>query len=173
MNILFHNNIIVNKNYISPKQASVKPDIILENLNTNAYYTLIMNDIDVQINNRKFNKVHWCIVNIKGNNIHSGIELLEYQGPNPPKDSGTHHYIFTLYEQNQLTNTEIVFEKGMLEQDILLDILGLRDKKPIYTNYFVSSYQEGGKSKPKKNKSRKTKSRKTKLNKNKSKKNRK
>ena len=169
MNILYNTNIIVNKNHITPKQASFKPNITLENLNTNSYYTLIMIDTDVQINNKKVNKLHWCVVNIKGNNFETGIELINYQGPNPPKDSGNHHYIFTLYEQDELTNSQLIIKEHFYPSlNTLLDILNLSNKKQIYSNYFVSSYQNGGKKKSKKNKSKKNK-----LQKKKSKKNRK
>ena len=58
-------------------------------------YTLLMSDPDAQAKSW----LHWLIINIPGeaNDVTEGQMIASYSGPSPP--SGTHRYIFTLYEQ--------------------------------------------------------------------------
>lgn len=58
-------------------------------------YTLLMTDPDAPAKSW----LHWLIINIPGelNAIEEGQTVVPYTGPSPP--SGTHRYIFTLYEQ--------------------------------------------------------------------------
>ena len=58
-------------------------------------YTVLMSDPDAQAKSW----LHWLITNIPGesNDIGQGQVIMSYSGPNPP--SGTHRYIFTLYQQ--------------------------------------------------------------------------
>ncbi len=62
---------------------------------TGKLYTLLMSDPDAPAKSW----LHWLITNIPGesNDITQGQTVMEYTRPNPP--SGTHRYIFTLYEQ--------------------------------------------------------------------------
>lgn len=58
-------------------------------------YTLVMSDPDAAAKSW----LHWLITNIPGetNDIMEGQTVVPYAGPSPP--SGTHRYIFTLYQQ--------------------------------------------------------------------------
>lgn len=41
--------------------------------------------------------LHWLLINIPGDSFAEGQVIVPYSGPSPP--SGTHRYIFTLYQQ--------------------------------------------------------------------------
>jgi phosphatidylethanolamine-binding protein (PEBP) family uncharacterized protein len=54
------------------------------------------------------NFIHWLIFNIKSNRSEEdGDLILKYKGPSPPNRSRIHHYIFELYEQNNIISINI------------------------------------------------------------------
>ncbi|XP_014225882.1 protein D1-like [Trichogramma pretiosum] len=65
------------------------------------FYTLIMTDIDAPKRSKPTYRefLAWCVVNIPGDHFAAGQVLAEYSGIGPPKDSGEHRVLFTLYEQ--------------------------------------------------------------------------
>lgn len=67
------------------------------------FYSLIMTDPDA-ICVGEF--IHWVIINIPGNQISKGNEILSYCPPAPPYNSNLHRYIFLLFEQSQKLNDE-------------------------------------------------------------------
>lgn len=75
---------------------------------TDFYWMAIFSDPDIPVRgyNREFQ--HWLVGNIPEDKVAKGEVLTEYFGPAPPKDSGTHRYVFLLYKQNQgaITFTE-------------------------------------------------------------------
>lgn len=66
----------------------------------NSYYTIVIYDIN-QTKPMNFAYVHYLIMNIPGDNLDLGQEILSYEAPNPPGRRG-HHYVFTIYEQPRL-----------------------------------------------------------------------
>jgi phosphatidylethanolamine-binding protein (PEBP) family uncharacterized protein len=136
-----YNNIIVSGQFLTPEQTKNKPIVSLKQLDTNKYYTLIMNDPDAVAGNR----IHWLIINIKGNKINNGQTIFEYDGPHPPKGSGIHTYHFTLFEQEQLTNSNLKQDSDRYINMIdLTNQLGINGKEKYSVN-FKSSYTNGGK----------------------------
>ena len=75
---LYKNNL-----FLSIEESSVEPIINLD-YNPKKFYTLLMFDPDAIGGN----KIHWLIVNITKNDILIGNTIVNYKGPNPPKDSG-------------------------------------------------------------------------------------
>jgi hypothetical protein len=144
LKVYYKNKELNNSQYLKPTEASSKPDINYEG-NPNKLYTLIMHDPDAPVGN----VVHWVLVNIKGSDINSGKELIKYKGPAPPPGSGTHRYIFLIYEQ-LIEIKNIIIPNNVIPMDKLLSILGLQNNKPIYTMFFTSSYLKGGKKQIKK-----------------------
>jgi hypothetical protein len=139
MKILYNNSEIKNGVFLTPTETHSEPKIEY-NAKPNTLYTLIMHDPDAVAGNL----LHWVIVNIDGNNVNNGDELLKYKGPAPPKGSGTHSYIFMFYEQKDRINTQI--------SKRIMPMVGLYKKldvslKPVYSEYFTSKYQDGGKNK--------------------------
>ena len=161
MNIQY-NNIPVSNNFFTPSQTKIKPKVILNNLDTNKLYTLIMTDPDAISGNF----IHWIIVNIPGStsNIDEGKEILEYYGPSPPKNTGIHHYTFLLFEQ--LTNVllDSIYNRNMPLKELLqqLGINGYNEVKPKYISMFNTSGGKRIKTKRNKTKRNKTKRNKTK-----------
>lgn len=137
MKVLYNNLEIKNGRFITPKETRVEPKIEYY-AKPNALYTLIMHDPDAVGGNL----IHWIIVNIDGNNLHSGDELLKYKGPAPPPGSGRHKYIFLFFKQNSIINN-VIFKRhiSMVELYKKLDVI----IKPVYTIYFTSKNQYDGK----------------------------
>lgn len=137
---VYYKNIKVNDSqYLKPTETSLKPTIHYDS-NPNKLYTLIIHDPDAPIGN----VIHWVVINIKGSNIESGKEIIKYRGPAPPSGSGIHRYIFLVYKQlREIKNTNIT--NNVIPMDKLLDQLGLKNSKPLYTVLFKSSYIKGGK----------------------------
>ena len=137
---VFYKNVKVNnKQYLKPSSASLKPTIYYP-ADSNKLYTLIIHDPDAPVGN----VVHWTVVNIKGSNMKSGKEIIKYKGPAPPSGSGTHHYIFLIFEQTTEIKHNII-TNNVIPMDKLLSQLGLQNNQPIYTTHFTSSYTKGGK----------------------------
>jgi len=148
MKILYNSKEITNGEFISPQNSQNKP-IINYQTTPNTLYTLIMHDPDAPAGNH----LHWVVINVPGNDINNGNTLLEYMGPAPPKDSGTHKYVFLLLEQREkklLNNLERV-----MTMNDLYNKLRLSDSTEVNRAYFISRNQTAGK----RRKHKKTKSR--------------
>jgi phosphatidylethanolamine-binding protein (PEBP) family uncharacterized protein len=155
-----YNYVIVFNNFFTPEQTQDTPIISFKGLPTNKLYTLIMNDPNAIGGNH----IHWLIVNISHSNLNNGKILLEYKGPAPPKDSGMHNYIFSLYEQPEpILLDKMNEDERQIDLNKLLEQLGLNQVKPTYTVKFQSnSFKKGGrKSMRRKNIKTKRKVRKT------------
>lgn len=154
-----YDNKLVNKQYLTPNETSMKPTISY-NFENDKLYTLIMYDPDTPYGDY----IHWTIINIK-NNVDNGIDVIPYKGPSPPKNTGFHRYIFLLFEQDKLINENNINNIKQLERNIeLINLLNkLNINKEITSQYFISQFQSG--SYQKKNKKIK-KSKKTRKSKN-------
>jgi phosphatidylethanolamine-binding protein (PEBP) family uncharacterized protein len=132
--------------FLTTKETQIKPVISLKGLDDNKYYTLIMYDPNAVGGNY----VHWIVINIKGNDFNTGNHFFEYYGPHPPKNSGKHNYIFSLYmsEKDIMKDLDLDPNKRQMELKYLLNKLNITGK-PIYTKQFISEYQDGGKCKRK------------------------
>jgi phosphatidylethanolamine-binding protein (PEBP) family uncharacterized protein len=128
---LYKNNL-----FLSIEDSSVEPIITLD-YNSKKFYTLLMFDPDAVGGN----KIHWLIVNIKQNDILIGNTVIKYKGPNPPKDSGKHHYIFSLFRQHKFIDPKnIVLDSRFIELDKLFKMLKTNNNYYTLENikYFVS-----------------------------------
>jgi phosphatidylethanolamine-binding protein (PEBP) family uncharacterized protein len=128
---LYKNNL-----FLSIEESSVEPVINLD-YNPKKFYTLLMFDPDAVGGN----KIHWLIVNIINNDISTGNTIINYKGPNPPKDSGTHHYVFSLFRQHKFIEpTNIVLDSRFIGLDKLFKMLKTNNNYFTLENikYFVS-----------------------------------
>ena len=48
---------------------------------------------------------HWVVINIPGADVSKGQTMVEYMGSGPPKGTGFHRYIFVVYKQPDIINT--------------------------------------------------------------------
>jgi phosphatidylethanolamine-binding protein (PEBP) family uncharacterized protein len=95
MKVLYNSSKIKNREFLSIAFTQDQPTLDFKAY-ANKYYTLVVRDPDAVLGHR----VHWLVVNIRGNDIQSGFPVFPYLGPAPPPHSGTHHYIFEIYSQD-------------------------------------------------------------------------
>lgn len=125
-----------NKLFLSIEESSVEPIINL-NYSSKSFYTLLMFDPDAVGGN----KIHWLIVNITKNDIFTGNTIVNYKGPNPPKDSGKHHYVFSFFKQHKIIDPDnVVVDSRFIELERLFNMLKTNNNYFTLENikYFVS-----------------------------------
>ena len=79
---------------LTPIETSNTPLLYLTTLAPNKSYILLMYDPDAV--NDIHNRIHWVVTDIAAQSANT---QMSYQGPAPPLNSGTHRYVFELYEQ--------------------------------------------------------------------------
>ena len=151
MEVYYNNKLVNNNEFLKPSETQVQPQIKYP-FENNKLYTLLMHDPD-SIHGNRF---HWIAINIV-NDIKNGDDLLPYTGPSPPPKTGTHHYIFELYEQDG--SIDMKLEERNIPMDSVKKILNIGE--PISVVQFVSKNQSGGKKK-KRTKRKRTKGKRTK-----------
>jgi phosphatidylethanolamine-binding protein (PEBP) family uncharacterized protein len=164
---VYYNNKKIEKEgqFLTPEETALQPVISflpLKPLNTNNsnYYTLILYDPNSV---RAPNYVHWTVINIilnKNNmifignqindDVNQGNNLIQYQGPSPPVNSGTHNYTFLMYKQDKIYGPEFIrsIDTNNRNYKYLMDKLNLNsNNKLISKTYFTSRYtgETGGK----------------------------
>lgn len=87
-------------NELTPTQVKDKPSLKWEH-DEDSFYTLILSDPDAPSRAKPTIREvrHWYVVNIPGNKVEEGDTLFDYIGSGPPKDTGLHRYVFTVYKQ--------------------------------------------------------------------------
>ena len=71
----------------------------------NQLYTVIFYDVDAPYpapKNTNSPFLHYLLTNIKGDNMSTGNELIDYMSPNPPSDSLPHTYFVDVYIQDNI-----------------------------------------------------------------------
>ncbi|KJH40733.1 phosphatidylethanolamine-binding protein, partial [Dictyocaulus viviparus] len=91
-------------NELLPSVTSSKPFL---NWQSNPYsvYTVMMIDPDAPSRKNPKNRdfLHWLVVNIPGNDVNRGKEVVSYFGPKPPFGTGLHRYYLLAYKQSSKT----------------------------------------------------------------------
>ena len=129
-----------NNLFLSIQDSNITPTITLD-YNLKKFYTLLMFDPDAVGGN----KIHWLIVNITQNDIFTGNTLIRYKGPAPPKGSGKHHYVISLFRQHKFIETKnIVLDSRFIGLDKLFILLKTNNNHFILKDikYFVSKNNE-------------------------------
>ena len=150
MEVYYNNKLVNNNEFLKPSETQVQPQIKYP-FENNKLYTLLMHDPD-SIHGNRF---HWIVINIV-NDIKNGDDLLSYTGPSPPPKTGTHHYIFELYEQDG--SIDMKLEERNIPMNVIKKKLNIGE--PISVIQFISKNQSGGKRK-KRTKRKKTKGKRT------------
>jgi len=153
MEVSYNNKFVQNNEFLKPSAAQFKPQIKYP-FENNKLYTLLMHDPDSVYGNR----FHWIVTNIF-NDVKNGEDALLYTGPAPPPKTGTHRYIFELYEQEN-RNNNVKIEERNISMDFVKKMLNIAGE-PISVVHFISKNQSGGKRK-KRTKRRRTKGKRTK-----------
>jgi len=90
----------INGEEIHRSQAQAQPEVDW-GWNAGDLYTLLFFDPDVPSEENPYMRsfVHWLVVNIPGNRVQDGREMVNYLGPAPP--AGKHRYIFLVLRQKR------------------------------------------------------------------------
>ena len=146
MKLVYNNKEIISGTHLTPLQTREEPEIEYI-ANPNKLYTLIMYDPDAQVGNY----VHWVTINVPGNAISHGQQLLNYKGPAPPQGTGIHRYIFLIFEQGKRINAQNIPEskRSMTMNELYRDLNA--DLHLNSTSYFTSEYEKSGGRKRKRN----------------------
>jgi len=132
------NKSLIKKDETMTQEATkFEPNVSYIPTDPNSLYTLIMYDPNAITSANNY--VHWTVTNIRGADISSGNQLLPYYGPHPPPGSGTHHYIFELFKQDNITPIAVTLseEDRKIPLDQLYKTLGLTGKTPDQTTQFI------------------------------------
>ena len=150
---VFYNSKFVNNNaFLKPSETQTKPEVKYP-FENNKLYTLLMHDPDSVYGNR----FHWIVTNIFLD-VKNGEDVLLYTGPAPPPKTGTHRYIFELYEQ--IKSIDVKIEERNISMDFVKKMLNIGE--PISKFRFISKNESGG---------RRTKGNRSKRNRNRTKRN--
>jgi phosphatidylethanolamine-binding protein (PEBP) family uncharacterized protein len=76
----------------------------MKKLNKDKYHLFVIVDKDAM---GKF-YIHYCIYNIKDDNISTALLLYHYQKPSPPPNTGKHHYFCILYEYSTPMDESVI-----------------------------------------------------------------
>jgi phosphatidylethanolamine-binding protein (PEBP) family uncharacterized protein len=151
---VYYNNKKIEKEgeFLTPEKTASQPVISLKLLNTNNsnYYTLIFYDPNSV---RASNYVHWTVINIPLKNnmlfisdiVNEGNNIIQYQGPSPPINSGTHNYTFLIYKQDKMYGPNFIrsIDTNNRNYTYLIDKLNLNsNNKLISKTYFTSRNTE-------------------------------
>jgi len=104
LDCVYKNNILVNQgNVLTIDQTQECPSQLKWPVERGQLYTIIMCDPDAPSREspKWRNFLHWCIVNIPGDEISKGAKVMDYMGPAPPRGTGLHRYVFLVYKQGQ------------------------------------------------------------------------
>ena len=151
MEVFYNSNFVTNNDFLNPTETQIKPEVKYP-FENNKLYTLLMHDPDSVYGNR----FHWIVTNII-NDVKNGEDVLLYTGPAPPPKTGTHRYIFELYEQDG--SIDMKLEERNIPMDVIKKTLNIAGE-PISVVQFISKNQSGGKRK-KRTKRKKTKGKRT------------
>lgn len=135
MELSYNNKILNNNEFLKPSATQIKPQIKYP-FENNKLYTLLMYDPDSIYGNR----FHWIVTNIF-HDVKNGEDVLLYTGPAPPPKTGTHRYIFELYEQES-RNNNVKIEERNTSMDFVKKMLNIGE--PISKIRFISKNESGG-----------------------------
>ena len=134
MEVFYNSKFVTNNDFLNPTETQIKPEVKYP-FENNKLYTLLMHDPDSVYGNR----FHWIVTNII-NDVKNGEDVLLYTGPAPPPKTGTHRYIFELYEQSKRNDVKI--EERNISMNFVKKILNIGD--PISKFRFISRNESGG-----------------------------
>jgi len=122
-----------------------------------SHFTLLLSDPDCpsRVNHSMREFVHWVVVNIPGDRISEGVEVLPYLAAAPPPGSGLHRYVFMLYlqhsvlDETQITTCQDYFRgrSGLHTNQFLTslvkDAVPIIEPTPVAIDAFLAEWEEG------------------------------
>ncbi|CAO1342353.1 unnamed protein product [Diamesa serratosioi] len=119
LDVLFDCGSIDLGNTFTALQVRNRPTVSWKNAKPNELYTLVMTDPGA-IKGRNPNDKewhHWIVGNIPGNDVDKGDILTSFLPSGPPKDSGSHRYVFLLYKQSGKLDFKNQIKLGAYQMD--------------------------------------------------------
>jgi hypothetical protein len=97
----FGNTPVAQGSFIPLSVAQEEPHIAFR-ADPNSLYTIVFYDITAPYPSNPYRSpyLHYLVVDIPGGRISEGRPLIDYEAPNPPKDSAAHTYYLDVYRQN-------------------------------------------------------------------------
>ncbi|RWS24317.1 phosphatidylethanolamine binding protein-like isoform 1 [Leptotrombidium deliense] len=98
-------------NELTPQSTSTEPTLNWPK-EDGAMYTVVMVDPDAPSRQRPTAAewLHWLVINIQGN---AKEEIIQYNGPTPPKGTGLHRYVLLVFKQNKRLQMDEKDNKAM------------------------------------------------------------
>ncbi|XP_054157291.1 protein D3-like [Oppia nitens] len=135
-------------NELTPTQVKDQPQVNWPT-ESGAYYTLVMTDPDAPSRtDPQYGQVkHWLTINIPGTDISQGHALAEYIGSGPPPESGLHRYIFLVYKQPGVFQTDEKpvtnrSREGRMKWDVREWAKNHNLGEPVACNYYQAQYDD-------------------------------
>ncbi|CAF1275409.1 unnamed protein product [Didymodactylos carnosus] len=106
LKITYDETPINNDDLLEENKTQIMPSVEIDDANTDPkkkFFTVIMCDPDAPSEKDPSSGpyLHWVHANSTKFNLSDGSILCEYDGPGPPAGTGTHRYIFFLYESDK------------------------------------------------------------------------
>ncbi|CAK8683945.1 unnamed protein product [Clavelina lepadiformis] len=88
-------------NEISPSEAASTPEVSFVSKPDNLWSLIVTNpDEHLEDNDKEY--LHWFVANIKGNDLLTGEQLIDYLPPFPARGTGYHRMVFLLFQQTRV-----------------------------------------------------------------------
>ncbi|KAL4458023.1 hypothetical protein ABPG75_012888 [Micractinium tetrahymenae] len=144
LSVSFGDVTIEDGTFLTPEEASVVPNVSIEAVSGSAaYYTLLTLDPDAPdpANPTRRSILHWLVTNIPADSadITLGDVVSAWRGPNPP--TGTHRYVFLLYEQPAADPLQVPAPEGIANFSARDFSAEYELGEPIAVAYFTSAKQ--------------------------------
>ncbi|XP_055304447.1 protein D2-like [Sitodiplosis mosellana] len=131
-------------NDLAPDDVGSVPKVTW-NAEEGAKYTLLFIDLDAP--SRKYPCIgafrHWLVVNIPGNDVQKGEEVVTYRGSAPTMSSGYHRYVFLVFKQcNGTIEYNETFDSNAFEYRAKTSTPELVNKyrlgDPVFGNFYIA-----------------------------------
>ncbi|CAG2171603.1 unnamed protein product [Oppiella nova] len=148
INVRYRSGVDINLgNEVTPTQVAEQP-LVEWAADYGNYYTLVLTDPDVfGRNGPKYGEYkHWVVVNIPGTDIKRGRDLTEYQSSGPARGTGPHRYVFLVYKQPDIIETDSkIVNTYSLEGRLFFDVRSFARKynlgEPVAINYYHCQFE--------------------------------
>ena len=97
-------------------------------------FTLVLTDPDVpsRVKPSQRESVHWVVMNIPGDRVEEGVEILPYIGAAAPYGSGLHRYVYLLFQQTAPLSAE----------HIAASIEYFKDRRGVHSHTYLMTLRD-------------------------------
>lgn len=138
-------------NVVPTEKMSAEPTVSLPAELSEGFASLMLTDPDGHLTHGTMELLHWMVVNIPcGRAVSDGTQVTPYLQPVPPRGSGFHRYVFSLYTHprplSETTPTGLTGKSNWLEQRTFSTrkFLSVNSNASPYTFSFCQSQWDQG-----------------------------